>query len=112
MHVHGLDGVWHPAQIYDSAMVMVGVFLLTRLEGKLAKRGSSFGWTLVIYGVSRFIDEFWRIGGSSEKFGSLPLSLAQIVAVLTVAVGAAFIFLAKPVQVAAPIVDIASPQPE
>lgn len=83
----GMPGYYLPAQIYDSAMVMLGLLALLALEKRYKYQGFSFGSMMVVYGISRFIYEFWRIGASSENLPGLPISLAQVAAIAMVIVG-------------------------
>jgi phosphatidylglycerol:prolipoprotein diacylglycerol transferase len=90
VHFHGLIGTHHPAQLYDMAMTVVGVLALSRLERRPSwLPGYSIAGFFIVYGVSRFIYEFWRAGSpaevqagiaSSTYWGSLPITEAQAMA--------------------------------
>lgn len=95
IHIHdpqheGLTALMHPAQIYDSLMVLAftGFLLWVEKRGHQA-RGQVFALALAGYGLSRFIYEFWRAGtdaqvdaglASSTYWGSLPITQAQAMA--------------------------------
>lgn len=91
----GLQGLYLPAQLYDAAMVALGVFLLALFEHRFRKPGLMFGAMLGVYGISRFIYEFWRIGASSERMAGLPISFAQLTSLVMVLLGLAI--LVRPV---------------
>lgn len=81
---------FHPAQIYESLMLLAGLAIIMPLERKgLFRPGQMFGIGLIVLGVCRFIYEFWRAGtdaqvegglASSTYWGSLPITQAQAVA--------------------------------
>ncbi len=64
--VEGQTGLFHPAQIYDSLMVLAGLALLVAIERRGLSRGQSFGLAISFYAISRFIYEFWRAGTPAE----------------------------------------------
>jgi len=81
VHVEGLTGLYVPAQIYDSGMVMVSVGAILLLEKKgILRAGQSFYLAMMGYSLSRFIYEYWRMGSSSTTIGSLPITEAQVFA--------------------------------
>jgi phosphatidylglycerol:prolipoprotein diacylglycerol transferase len=91
VHVEGSPGLHQPAQLYESLMNLLGLWILLRLERKGLKQGQSIGAMFVLFGVGRFIYEFWRAGLSSSYLGSLPITDAQLVAAL-VAIGGALAY--------------------
>lgn len=76
----------HPAQAYSSLKGLVIFTILMLLQPKLVKRGSTFGLLLVLYGIGRFIIDFFRIYEDNARilFG---LSFNQVISVVLVAVG-------------------------
>ena len=80
-----------PAQAYDSLMTLAGLLLLLGLEKLGFRRGQSFGGTLIVYGVSRFIYELWRAGVSSTYMKGLPITEAQAIAIVLVLAGSFFV---------------------
>lgn len=85
--VEHVDGLFHPAQIYDSLMVVAGLFLLMSLEKRGLRPGQSAALAAIVYCVSRFIYEFWRAGTPAEVMSGiatsttipgLPLTEAQV----------------------------------
>ena len=66
IHVEGLNGWFHPAQMYDAAMCLVAYVLVLRLEKLNKAPGQSFALALAGYGLSRFIYEFWRAGTDAQ----------------------------------------------
>jgi len=88
VQVIGLPGLYEPAQLYDAFMTLIGAGVLSLIEKKkdLAS-GQSFGLMLVVYGMSRFIFEFWRAGSSSTYWGSLPITQAHAMALVLITCG-------------------------
>jgi len=91
--VENQSGLFHPAQAYDSLMVLAGLFLLLWWERKGLKPGQSAIVAVVLYSLSRFIYEFWRAGtpaevqaghATSTYFAGLPVTEAQIFSGLTI----------------------------
>lgn len=91
VHVEGMPGLWHPAQVYDSLMTLAALGILLLIERRGLKVGQSFALSILFYGVVRFIYEFWRAGISSSYLDSLPITDAQLMA-LAMAVFAAILF--------------------
>jgi phosphatidylglycerol:prolipoprotein diacylglycerol transferase len=98
VHFVGVEGLHHPAQLYDTFLSLIGAFLLTRMESRRLAPGQSITMMFVLYSVSRFIHEFWRDtdhGNSTFKL-SLPITDAQAVSLLIIVVaGALFVHLGK-----------------
>lgn len=76
----------HPTQIYASLSNLLIFALLARMQKPPHPAGKVFWAYLALYGVYRFIVEFWRIGATSSVL-ALGLSDAQWVSVLMVFVG-------------------------
>ena len=91
-----------PAQLYDSAMNLVALFVLLKLEKRFPREGYTMGMALVLHGLARFIYEFFRAGTSSSTIGSLPITDGHVMAVLIMAVGGIFIMRSKPRQIEVP----------
>lgn len=68
-------------------MNLVGVGILLLLERKGLRMGQSAALFLILNGLSRFIYEFWRAGYSSSYLGGLPITEAQLVALVMVVGG-------------------------
>lgn len=86
-------GLFHPAQAYDSLMVLAGLAILFALERRGLRSGQSALLAVAFYSISRFIYEFWRAGtpaevkagyATSTYFAGLPLTEAQIFSALTI----------------------------
>ena len=95
IHVDTFGDLHHPAQIYESFMDLGGLFLLLRMEKRGLSPGQSFAAGLMLYGMARFIYEFWRLGSTSSALGPLPISDAQVVAASMVIVGFALFLIFK-----------------
>ncbi len=89
IHVEGLANLHHPAQIYESLMDLIGLFILLALERRGLAKGQSLAAGIALYGLARFIYEFWRAGESSTYVPGLPITDAQAVAGSMVIVGIA-----------------------
>jgi phosphatidylglycerol:prolipoprotein diacylglycerol transferase len=79
----------HPAQLYESATNLLIFGLLYRLTGRMHRDGQIFGLYLVLYGIARFIIEFFRVHEQSLIFD---LSLTQWISVGLVALGAVILW--------------------
>ncbi|MCW5942010.1 MAG: prolipoprotein diacylglyceryl transferase [Fimbriimonadaceae bacterium] len=93
VHVHGLPGTYHPAQIYDSLLNVVALAILLAWEKRGRLPGQVFGAMLVLHGLTRFAYEFWRAGASSTYWGSLPVTEAQVAALALSAVGVVLVVM-------------------
>ncbi|MBS1713492.1 MAG: prolipoprotein diacylglyceryl transferase [Armatimonadetes bacterium] len=97
--VQGLPDKHVPAQLVDTALMLVGAAAIALWDkAKPRKPGVSFGLFVVAYGLSRFVYEFFRAGtkeemaaqiASSTYVKGLPVTLAQVVCLLLVAIGVA-----------------------
>lgn len=76
----------HPAQAYSSLKGLVIFAVLMLMQPKLTKRGSTFGLLLVLYGVGRFVVDFYRMYENSA-FVLLGLTFNQVISVALVATG-------------------------
>jgi phosphatidylglycerol:prolipoprotein diacylglycerol transferase len=101
VHVDDTNILHVPAQLYDSLMAFAAVWILLSIEKRGLQRGQTFSLFLILYGVTRFIYEFWRAGtvadvnrgfASSTYWGNLPITQAQAAA-LVMAVGGMVMFL-------------------
>jgi phosphatidylglycerol:prolipoprotein diacylglycerol transferase len=81
-----------PAQLYDSAMNVVAVFILLWLEKKYPKQGFAFGMMMILHGFARFIYEFFRAGASSTTIGNLPFTEGHVMALVIMIVGSYLAF--------------------
>ncbi|MER3472553.1 MAG: prolipoprotein diacylglyceryl transferase [Armatimonadota bacterium] len=84
-HVHTPPS--HPTQIYASLSNLLIFALLARMQRPPHPMGQVFWAYLVLYGIYRFIVEFWRIGATSTVL-ALGLSDAQWVSIVMVVIGA------------------------
>lgn len=84
-HIHTPPS--HPTQIYASLSNLLIFALLARMQKPPHPTGKVFWAYLVLYGVYRFVVEFWRIGATSTVL-ALGLSDAQWVSIGMVLVGA------------------------
>jgi phosphatidylglycerol---prolipoprotein diacylglyceryl transferase len=104
VHVDALPGLYQPAQVYDAAMVFAAAILVVLFERRNTIPGRSAALAIGAYGLSRFIYEFWRAGSelevragvaSSTYWGTLPITQAQAMAVVTVGVATALFLASK-----------------
>lgn len=76
----------HPTQIYESAAAFaIAAFCLLYVHGRKRYDGQVFLTFVVLYGLVRFVIEFWR---SDDRGGLFGLSTSQIIGVLLVAAAA------------------------
>lgn len=83
-HVHTPPS--HPTQIYASLSNLLIFALLARMQKPPHPAGKVFWAYIALYGVYRFIVEFWRVGATSTVL-ALGLSDAQWVSILMVLLG-------------------------
>jgi phosphatidylglycerol:prolipoprotein diacylglycerol transferase len=97
IHVEGSAVLHHPAQAYDSILSLTVLAYVLHRESKGSHSGQIFGLSFGLYGLVRFVCEFWRAGtlaqvnaneASSTYWGNLPITQAQALAVVILAVGA------------------------
>ena len=81
----------HPSQLYDSFLALVTFALLLLLQGRLTKRGATFGLMLFAYGVSRFVVDFFRYYEQNMRLGE-GFNLNQVVSAALVLAGAYLLF--------------------
>lgn len=94
VHVDKLQGLYQPAQIYDGFFNLVGLGVLLLLERRGLKRGQSISITLMAHGAARFLYEFWRAGVTSTgSFSGIPLTDAQLAALLMVIIGGVLVLV-------------------
>ncbi len=91
-HVHTPPS--HPTQIYASLSNLLIFAVLARLQKPPHPEGRIFWAYLVLYGVYRFVVEFWRIGATSSVV-ALGLSDAQWVSVAMILIGGAMLIKAR-----------------
>lgn len=89
IHVPDRSGLYHPAQVYDALMNIAALGALLIVERLPLRAGQSIGFALLGHGLARFIYEFWRAGTTSTTIAGLPITEAQVAALLTAAIGVA-----------------------
>ena len=90
-----LDTPLHPTQLYEVFANLLIFGLLIRHLGRAGRHpGSAFGLYLILYGVARFVIEFFR--GDTGGGGFIgPLSIAQWTSIALLAVGG-WLFWSRP----------------
>ena len=81
-----------PTQLYESAFLFLLTVALVLLLKKNRKNGLVFGWYAILYGVWRFIIEFYR---SDDRGFVGSLSTSQFIGIFVILVGAAVLYLVK-----------------
>ncbi len=76
----------YPTQLFSSLKGLIIFTVLMLLQPKLVKRGSTFGLLLVLYGIGRFIIDFFRIYEDNARI-LLGLSFNQVISVALIAIG-------------------------
>ncbi|MCC6404366.1 MAG: prolipoprotein diacylglyceryl transferase [Fimbriimonadaceae bacterium] len=93
-----------PAQLVDTALLLIGAWILARREKAAPPFGASFGAMLAVFGASRFLYEFLR-AGSEEEFRAgivssavsyLGLTNAQWLSLAMVILGAGIAWARRP----------------
>jgi len=79
VHMQGNLTPVHPAQFYDTLVTLLGAGILVLWERRSFKLGQSFSAMLFIYGLSRFIFEFWRDPSTAKPLIG-PMTEAQTTA--------------------------------
>jgi phosphatidylglycerol:prolipoprotein diacylglycerol transferase len=96
----GVDHVaLHPTQAYSSLKGLIIFVVLLALAPVLRKRGSTFGLFLVLYGVGRFIIDFFRFYEENARV-MMGLSFNQAISIGLIVIG--LVLLLRRERVAAP----------
>jgi phosphatidylglycerol:prolipoprotein diacylglycerol transferase len=106
VHFHGQSGRHVPAQLVDTSLTLAAALALVLWERRgRSGLGQPFALMIVGYGLSRFVYEFLRAGtleeyragvASSAYLGSLPVTSAQVFALVMAALGAGLYFARRP----------------
>jgi len=100
----GHTDLQHPAQLYDTLMNVIALFALISWEKRPRGDGQSFGFMLILHGAARYIYEIWRAGtvadveagrASSTTISGLPITEAQVAALLVVLIGMVIMVVAN-----------------
>src|SRR5262249_36118142 len=85
----------HPTQLYESVAALLMFFILLRAGRAPHNRGRVFGLFLILMGIERFLVEIVR--AKDDRFLG-PFTIAQLISVLLVIAGSAFILRRKAPQ--------------
>ena len=89
MRFPGLAHPRHPTQLYEAlAALAIAAFLYYVVRPRKVAHGQVLGALLVLYGIVRFVLEYWR---DDQRGGLWVLSTSQIISIPLVAAGAALI---------------------
>lgn len=86
---------YHPTFFYEAVLNLIAFYILVKLSSKLAKPGQILGLYLVLYGIIRFITEFWRI--DTAIMGDI--KTAHILSLISILIGIFLIKASKGVSV-------------
>lgn len=87
----------YPAQLLASFLAIVIFFILVLMRRLFARPGHLFMFFLALYGVERFVVEFWRHGASGRPFALLPaLTVAQVASLVLTAGAVVFLVTTWP----------------
>ena len=78
----------HPTQLYESAAALVMFVILWRYNSRPHARGRTFGLFLILLGIERFLVEIVR--AKDDRFLG-PFTIAQLISVISVVIGAVVI---------------------
>ena len=81
----------HPTQIYASMYGLVIFVVLLALQPRLMKRGAMFGALLVLYGVARFVVDFYRYYEENARVLA-GLTFNQVISVVLFLLGMWLVF--------------------
>jgi len=98
----------HPTQLYETVLLFAAFFVLWRLRGHRHAEGWLFGLYCVLAGAERFVIEFFR--AKDDRFFG-PLTVAQVIALLFMAGGAAWMYARRSPRAGAPGIYAASVAP-
>jgi phosphatidylglycerol:prolipoprotein diacylglycerol transferase len=83
----------HPTQIYESAGLFLLAGLLVFMNLRRAREGLSFLSYFILYGLLRFVVEFFRGDSIRGEIPGIGLSTSQGLALILLAVGGSLLFL-------------------
>ncbi|MBA3725830.1 MAG: prolipoprotein diacylglyceryl transferase [Armatimonadetes bacterium] len=92
----GSNYLGHPAQLYDTMMAFAGAAFLFWYEKRTFyahKAGQYSALFFLLYGISRFVYEFFRAGYSSTSSFGLALPDGQLAAVAMILLGGGWLLL-------------------
>ena len=84
----------HPTQLYETAAALIMFFVTLRMNKKPHQKGRTFGVFLILLAIERFFVEFVR--AKDDRFLG-PFTVAQLISVILIAVGIAFMTRGKTV---------------
>lgn len=82
-----LQSHFHPTFFYEAILDLIAFFILINFSKRQKASGSQFGLYLILYGVSRFIIEFWRIDTATVG----EIKVAQVLSLAAILLGAVLI---------------------
>jgi phosphatidylglycerol---prolipoprotein diacylglyceryl transferase len=85
----------HPTQIYSSLKGLAIFAALMLLQPKLTKRGSTFGLLLVLYGIGRFVIDFFRFYEDNAHIVA-GLTFNQVISVVLIVIGLVLLLRREP----------------
>lgn len=96
----------YPTPLYEALMGLLLFAILWKfLRPRVKVAGNMFAWYMVFAGVERFAIEFIREHGTSiYKVGSISFSQAQMISVLLMVLGGAWLLLSKKIVKSQPAV--------
>jgi prolipoprotein diacylglyceryltransferase len=96
----------YPTPLYEALMGLILFAVLWKfLRPRVKVAGNMFAWYMVLAGLERFAIEFIREHGTSiYKVGSISFSQAQMISVLLMVLGGAWLLLSKKIVKSQPAV--------
>jgi phosphatidylglycerol---prolipoprotein diacylglyceryl transferase len=86
--IHGINVPRHPSQLYAAALEGVLVFLVAQwVYRHTSRHGITTASVCVVYGICRFIDEFWREPDAGQAIFFGWMSKGQLLTIPMVALG-------------------------
>lgn len=84
----------HPTPLYEIAICLIIFAFLWKIRKRVTPVGWNFGLYLMLAGFERFITEFWRL----TPVVALGLTMAQIIGIVSIALGAAIMLYPRKTQ--------------
>jgi phosphatidylglycerol:prolipoprotein diacylglycerol transferase len=88
----GYEGFRHPSQLYESFKNFLIFVILWNLKDKKLAKGVMFWMFVLLYGVFRFIIEFFRMPDPQLGFIIFGLTMGQILNIFMIIIGGYMVY--------------------
>lgn len=99
-----IETLFQPAQVFEGLLVMFGVGVLMLVERRQPRPGTMISLSVIVWGLARFIYEFFRAGtveevqrgvASSTYWGSMPITQGHAAALAMVVAGVVMLLFVR-----------------